>query len=421
MAQADLNIANQSGSAFRADLNNQLLALGTLMSGATEPSTTYAYMLWADTTASLLKMRNAANNGWIVLRGLEGKLAVGTTIGANVNLRINRDITGGATAWGQYIDSTVQTDVTTSGIGVSTLLGTAASTTVTSLVHFQAATGTLGAGTSITNQIGFSASSSIAGATNDYGFFGNIAAGSGNWNCFMGGTAPNYFAGQVQLGAGSAGTPSLSTNGDTDSGVFFPAANGLGLVVGGAEAAGIRTVGSTPVVNLNGARSAFAFPMPGSGNVRVAAGSAGGIALSTFDTADYTAIQFVREVASVATQVGTVTCTSTATAYNTSSDYRLKENVVPLTGATERLGDLKVYQFNFTVEPGKVVDGFLAHEAQDVVPEAVTGEKDEVDDDGNPIYQGIDQSKLVPLLTAALQETVAELAALKDRVAALEA
>lgn len=67
MAQADLNVANQSGLAFRQDLNNQLLALGTLMSGATEPSTTYAYMLWADTTAGQLKQRNAANNAWVVI------------------------------------------------------------------------------------------------------------------------------------------------------------------------------------------------------------------------------------------------------------------------------------------------------------------------------------------------------------------
>ena len=67
MAQGDLNVANQSGAAFRADLNNQLAALGTLQSGASEPSTTYAYMLWADTTAGQLKQRNAANNAWVVI------------------------------------------------------------------------------------------------------------------------------------------------------------------------------------------------------------------------------------------------------------------------------------------------------------------------------------------------------------------
>jgi hypothetical protein len=117
---------------------------------------------------------------------------------------------------------------------------------------------------------------------------------------------------------------------------------------------------------------------------------------------------------------GSITATNTATAYNTSSDYRLKENVVPLTGAVDRLNDLQVHRFNFIADPDTTVDGFLAHEAQAVVPECATGNKDEVDDEGNPVYQGIDQSKLVPLLTAALQETIAELQALKAEVAALK-
>jgi hypothetical protein len=70
MAQADLVVANQSGAAFRADVNNQLQALGTLSSGPNEPSVTYAYMLWADTTTGLLKIRNAANNGWVTIGSL---------------------------------------------------------------------------------------------------------------------------------------------------------------------------------------------------------------------------------------------------------------------------------------------------------------------------------------------------------------
>jgi hypothetical protein len=70
MAQADLVVANQSGAAFRADVNNQLQALGTLSSGLNEPSVTYAYMPWADTAAGLLKIRNAANNGWVTIGSL---------------------------------------------------------------------------------------------------------------------------------------------------------------------------------------------------------------------------------------------------------------------------------------------------------------------------------------------------------------
>jgi hypothetical protein len=118
--------------------------------------------------------------------------------------------------------------------------------------------------------------------------------------------------------------------------------------------------------------------------------------------------------------VGTISTNASATAYNTSSDYRLKENVAPIIGAAARILQLKPSRFNFIADPDHTVDGFIAHEAQAVVPECVTGEKDAVDDDGKPVYQGIDQSKLVPLLTAALQEAVAEIKALKDRVTALE-
>jgi hypothetical protein len=115
-----------------------------------------------------------------------------------------------------------------------------------------------------------------------------------------------------------------------------------------------------------------------------------------------------------------VNVSGTSTAYNTTSDYRLKENIAPLVGAINRINNLQVRRFNFIADPGQTVDGFIAHEAQDVVPEAVTGAKDAVDADGNPVYQGIDSSKLVPLLTAALQEAIGEIESLKVRVLTLE-
>jgi hypothetical protein len=146
---------------------------------------------------------------------------------------------------------------------------------------------------------------------------------------------------------------------------------------------------------------------------------------------------------STLTQTGNIYVTSSATTYNTSSDYRLKENVTDVTDGITRVKQLSPKRFNFIIDPDKTVDGFLAHETATVVPEAITGTKDEVqvwedgdelpegvsvgdnklDDDGNtiPVYQGIDQSKLVPLLTAALQEAIAKIEDLETRVAALEA
>jgi len=141
--------------------------------------------------------------------------------------------------------------------------------------------------------------------------------------------------------------------------------------------------------------------------------------------------------------VGSIFTNGSSTLYNTSSDYRLKEDWQPMTGATERVKALKPVNFAWKVG-GSRVDGFLAHEAQEVVPECATGEKDAMrteeyevtptvlDDDGNitteavmgerevPNYQGIDQSKLVPLLTAALQEALAKIDSLTARIEALE-
>jgi len=141
--------------------------------------------------------------------------------------------------------------------------------------------------------------------------------------------------------------------------------------------------------------------------------------------------------------VGSITTTTSATAYNTSSDYRLKTDVQPMTGASARVQALNPVNFEWIAD-GTRVDGFLAHEAQTVVPEAVTGTKDAMrdeeyevtpavlDDDGNvvtpavmgtrsvPDYQGIDQSKLVPLLTAALQEALTKIDALEARITTLE-
>ena len=112
--------------------------------------------------------------------------------------------------------------------------------------------------------------------------------------------------------------------------------------------------------------------------------------------------------------VGTIQTSSSATSYNTSSDYRLKENVDYTWDATTRLKQLKPARFNFKVDDtNTLVDGFLAHEVSSVVPEAISGEKDAVDDDDNAVYQGIDQSKLVPLLVKTIQELEARITALE--------
>ena len=188
--------------------------------------------------------------------------------------------------------------------------------------------------------------------------------------------------------------------------------------------------------------------------------SLGGLATKINGTASTSQVSFFNDNG----RVGYIGTSGTSTSYNTSSDYRLKENVADLTGAIDRVKQVPVHRFNFIADPDKTVDGFLAHEVADVVPEAITGEKDAMrteeyevtpavyedviipavlDDEGNEVEaertetqlvteavmgtrevidpQGIDQSKLVPLLTAAIKEQQALIEDLQTRLAALEA
>ena len=146
----------------------------------------------------------------------------------------------------------------------------------------------------------------------------------------------------------------------------------------------------------------------------------GGGRLFSTNTSDYAA-QFRRNgtdgivvyFLNDAALAGNISVSGSTTAYNTSSDYRLKTDVQAMTGATNRLKQLNPVNFEWIAE-GTRVDGFLAHEVQSVVPEAIIGTHNEVDAEGNPVYQGIDQSKLVPLLVATIKELEARITALEN-------
>ena len=114
------------------------------------------------------------------------------------------------------------------------------------------------------------------------------------------------------------------------------------------------------------------------------------------------------------TNTGDIRINGSTTNYNSYSDYRLKENVVPLTDPITRLKTLKPYRFNFIASPDITLDGFFAHEVSPTVAEAVGGEKDEVDTDGNVVPQALDMAKLVPLLTASLQEAITKIETLEQ-------
>jgi len=120
-----------------------------------------------------------------------------------------------------------------------------------------------------------------------------------------------------------------------------------------------------------------------------------------------------------AATVGTIETTAGATAYNTSSDYRLKNTIAPMVGALAKVALLKPVTYKWNVD-GSNCEGFIAHELAEVCPYAVTGAKDALDANGNIKPQGIDVSFLVATLTAAIQEQQALITQLTARITALE-
>ncbi len=150
-------------------------------------------------------------------------------------------------------------------------------------------------------------------------------------------------------------------------------------------------------------------------SINVTSGSPLDINQSTNDNIARSMIRFFRrEILN-----GSITTSSTATAYVTASDYRLKENVQPMTGALGLVAQLNPVTYTWKAD-GSDGQGFIAHELQAVVPDCVIGEKDAVDADGKPEYQGVDTSFLVATLTAAIQEQQAMIVALEARLTALE-
>jgi hypothetical protein len=297
--------------------------------------------------------------------------------------------------------------------------------------------------------------------------------------------------------AGTAALPAITTTGDTNTGIFFPAADTIAFSEGGVEAMRIDSSGrlgvgtSTPVTYLqvgNGSGSSSNYiwaagnstnppasatygvllgsnlsqgsseanivwgqgvasgqylgigkwtgsayteqmRIDSSGNLLVGATTYFGAGLSLGSPASSGCasiwaaggsgnhFRFGNVTNGI---VGGISTTTSATTYSTSSDYRLKNTIAPMTGALEKVALLKPCTYKWNTD-GSDGEGFIAHELQAVVPECVTGEKDAVDADGNPQYQGIDTSFLVATLTAAIQELKAIVDAQASTITQLQA
>ena len=173
---------------------------------------------------------------------------------------------------------------------------------------------------------------------------------------------------------------------------------------------GIGTTSPSAKLDVNGKISA------NTGGFEIKTGSYGNLGLKSFYGSLYTTTNiYIGGIGGIPYQ------SVSASAFNVNSDYRLKSNLAPLEDAVDRVKKLPVHRFNWKDrEDEDKVDGFLAHEVSDVVPEAVTGKKDAVREDGTFEYQQIDQSKIVPLLTAALQEAIEKIEQLENRIQTLE-
>jgi|LULW01.1.fsa_nt_gb hypothetical protein len=463
MAQHDYDIANQSGANFRADLNNALDAIVSNNSGSSEPSTTFAYEWWIDTSANVLKLRNSANNAWITLPlsiTADNSTSGALTVNGNLSTTGTLDVNGGEVILDADADTSItadsddQIDFRVGAVDVMTLTnshlvlkGTTPKITIgdggaedTALIFD---------GNAQDFYIGLddSADDLIIGKGSTVGTTPAIIIDE-NLKVGIGAVTPqtslhirtqeatsnhNSGGGFALTSNATAGSRRVELFLDADNGNFSTSSDGAYAYlekIGGGGNFNIRNQDNSPIAFFQS--SSERMRIDSSGNVFVGATSTGGTIAAKIEanggtdgrcmqtkvtgTGSANAITFNNGNG----QVGFIATSGSSTTYGTSSDYRLKENVIDMTNAISRVKELQPKRFNFTADAETTLDGFLAHEVSDVVPEAITGEKDDIDDDGNPIYQGIDQSKLVPLLTKAIQEQQDIIEDLKTRIETLE-
>ena len=213
-------------------------------------------------------------------------------------------------------------------------------------------------------------------------------------------TSANNASNQTVIGSGVTGVGNNSvTLGNADVDAVYMASDSGATVHAEKYFAGVSSTSTAGAMHIKG-------PEGGTGVVDIecalTSGTRGMIAFHDDDD----------------TLVGSISSNLSAntTAYGTSSDYRLKENVVDMSDGLSRINQLKPKKFNMISDPDStIMDGFLAHEVSDIVPEAIYGEKDAVNEDGKIKPQQIDMSKLVPILVKAVQELSAKVAALEAK------
>ena len=311
---------------------------------------------------------------------------------SNSGLLINTDIKGFASAYGMRAQGVIQNDVTDTGAAFFSRIGTAAGTAVQKVYQYQASFG--GNNGSVENSVGFIVNNTIeVGTVRNIGFQSDLRAdGNKNYNLYFSGSAPSYYAGDVEIATRIRAIAGIhffggSTRFGNESRTNFGESNqDIGVGISGAD--------GQVFCSTNNPRAP--------------------IFLNRNDTGP--AISLRRQ----GIEVGTINVQSDGVVLPPPpSDYRLKENVSSFAAgsATEKVNQLKPTLFSYkSDEKSEIIQGFIAHEVAEVVPYAVKGEKDEVDEAGNPVYQGVWSERLIPLLTKALQETLDKIETLETRL-----
>jgi hypothetical protein len=273
-----------------------------------------------------------------------------------------------------------------------------------------------GTGTSVGLNVGSGKTLAVAGTLTVTGAASTIDATA------IGATTPDTGAfttlsatGVTTVQAGTAALPAITTSGDTNTGIFFPAADTIAFSEGGAEAMRIDSSAHVLFGTTSSDGTAVGVRLFSSNQVQASKSGDWSFRMGRRDSTG-----IITEIYYNSSRVGDIATNGTGTAYNSASDYRLKENVELMTGALAKVAALKPVTYKWKVD-GSDGQGFIAHELAEVVPDAVRGTKDEIDADGNPVYQGIDTSFLVATLTAAIQEQQALITSLTARIEALEA
>jgi hypothetical protein len=287
-------------------------------------------------------------------------------------------------------------------------------------------TGTLTGGTGVVNigsgQLVKDASGNVGIGTSSPGARLDVTGASGGQDITV--RAPASASATLDLAGNgnTVGSTSFTIRQDTSGqALLFNRANtSMLFATNGTERMRIDSSGNLLVGTTSGAQKLVVVSTASADAatvIRCANNGAGTYYANTSGTADYPAIAFL--TSGGGTQVGSIVAGATTTSYVTSSDYRLKENVAPMTGALEKVAALKPVTYTWKAD-GSAGQGFIAHELQEVVPDCVTGTKDAVDKDGKPQYQGVDTSFLIATLTAALQEQQALIQDLTTRLTTLE-